>query len=107
MADADRVGAVPSEALEDSVEELYEDAPCGYLSTLPRGDIVKVNATFLRWTGYSREELVGRRRFQDLLTGGGRIYHETHYAPLLRMQGEVHEIALDIVCASEIGRAHV
>jgi serine/threonine-protein kinase RsbW len=91
---------VPGEVLEDSAEELYEHAPCGYLSTLPRGEIVKVNETFLRWTGYGREELVGRRRFQDLLTGGGRIYHETHYAPLLRMQDEVHEIALEVVCAS-------
>src|SRR3954469_22944066 len=91
---------VPGEVLEDSAEELYEHAPCGYLSTLPRGEIVKVNETFLRWTGYGREELVGRRRFRDLLTGGGRLYHETHYAPLLRMQGEVHEIALEIVCAS-------
>ena len=34
-------------------------------------------------------DLVGRRRFADLLTAGGRIYHETHYAPLLRMQGAV------------------
>ena len=60
---------------------------------------MRVNATFLRWTGYGREELVGVRRFQDLLTAGGRIYHETHYAPLLRMQGNVREIAVDIVCA--------
>ena len=30
---------------------------------------------------------------------GGRIYHETHYAPLLRMQGSVREIALDLVRA--------
>ena len=30
---------------------------------------------------------------------GGRIYHETHYAPLLRMQGSVREIAVDIVGA--------
>ena len=42
---------------------------------------------------------VGRRRFQDLLTAGGRIYHETHYAPLLRMQGAVREIAVEIVRA--------
>jgi serine/threonine-protein kinase RsbW len=96
VGDTDRMRDLP----EDSAEELYEDAPCGYLSTLPDGEIVKVNATFLRWTEFRREELVGRRRFQDLLTGGGRIYHETHYAPLLRMQGEVHEIALDVVCAS-------
>jgi sigma-B regulation protein RsbU (phosphoserine phosphatase) len=60
---------------------------------------VRVNATFLRWTGYAREELEGVKRFQDLLTAGGRIYHETHYAPLLRMQGHVRELAVDIVCA--------
>jgi serine/threonine-protein kinase RsbW len=86
---------------DDDPEELYDRAPCGYLSTLPDGTIVKVNGTFLAWTGYARTDLVGRRRLRDLLTPGGRIYHETHYAPLLRMQGEVHEIALDIVCADE------
>jgi sigma-B regulation protein RsbU (phosphoserine phosphatase) len=58
-----------------------------------------VNATFERWTGYSRADLVGAKRFQDLLTPGGRIYHETHYAPLLRMQGSVREIAVDIITA--------
>ena len=84
--------------LEASAEDLYENAPCGYLSTLPDGRIVKVNQTFLRWTGHDRDDLLGRR-FQDLLTAGGRIYHETHYAPLLRMQGAVREIALDVVCA--------
>ena len=85
--------------LEESAEDLYENAPCGYLSTTPDGTIVKVNMTLLRWTGYTREDLVGHRRFSELLTGGGRIYHETHYAPLLRMQGSVREIALEIVCA--------
>jgi PAS domain S-box-containing protein len=84
---------------EQSAEDLYENAPCGYLSATPGGDLVRVNETFLRWTGYSREQLVGVKRFQDLLTPGGRIYHETHYAPLLRMQGSVREIAVDIVCA--------
>jgi PAS domain S-box-containing protein len=84
---------------EETAEELYEHAPCGYLSAEPGGRIVRVNETFLRWTGYAREELVGVKRFQDLLTAGGRIYHETHYAPLLRMQGHVRELAVDIVCA--------
>jgi sigma-B regulation protein RsbU (phosphoserine phosphatase) len=83
--------------LDDDPVELYERAPCGYLSTTPEGSIVKVNATFSALTGYAREELVGRRRFVDLLTGGGRIYHETHYSPMLRMQGAAREIALDLV----------
>ena len=85
--------------LLDDAEQLYDRAPCGYLSTAPDGTITRVNATFLALTGYTRLELVGRRRFVDLLTGGGRIYHETHYAPMLRMQGSARQIALDLVRA--------
>ena len=85
--------------LEDSAEDLYENAPCGYFSTLPDGTIAKVNTTFLQWTGFSRADLVGHRRFQTLLAAGDRIFYETHYAPLLRMQQAVREIAVEIVCA--------
>jgi phosphoserine phosphatase RsbU/P len=85
--------------LDDDPEQLYERAPCGYLSTTADGTIIKVNQTFLAWTGYVREQLVGHRSFSDLLSPGGRIYHETHFAPLLRMQGSVREIALEIVQA--------
>lgn len=82
--------------LEDSAEELYEQAPCGYLSTLMDGTIAKINTTLLEWLGLSRRQVVGRMRFADLLTVGGKLYHETHFAPLLQMNGEVSGIALDI-----------
>nr|WTA65489.1 SpoIIE family protein phosphatase [Micromonospora sp. NBC_00855] len=82
--------------LEDDLEDLYENAPCGHLSTLLDGTIAKINGTLLTWLGYRREELVGRRRFSDLLTGGGRIYHETHFAPMLAMRGEIGGVALDL-----------
>ena len=85
---------------DESAEELFENAPCGYLSAAPDGMLIRVNETFLRWTGYRREDLVGVKRFQDLLSVGGRIYHETHYAPMLQMQGTVREIAVDIVGAN-------
>lgn len=100
MAEFDEsYGLAHRAAFHESAEELYEEAPCGYLSTDPDGRIVRVNRTLLRWTGYTEEQLVGQRRFVDLLTAGGRIYHETHYAPLLRMQGSVREIAFDLRCA--------
>jgi sigma-B regulation protein RsbU (phosphoserine phosphatase) len=83
--------------LGDDPEQLYERAPCGYLSTTPDGTIVKANATFLELTGYRLEELVGRRTFAELLTAGGRIYHETHYAPMLRLHGTVREVTFDVV----------
>jgi sigma-B regulation protein RsbU (phosphoserine phosphatase) len=82
--------------LEDSVEELYENAPCGYLSTLMDGTIAKINTTLLGWLGLETDAVVGRMRFTDLLTVGGKLYHETHFAPLLRMQGEINGIALEI-----------
>ncbi|MFD9438406.1 PP2C family protein-serine/threonine phosphatase [Streptomyces sp. NPDC060006] len=82
--------------LEDSAEDLYESAPCGYLSTLMDGTIAKINATLLDWLSLKREAVVGRVRFADLLTVGGKLYHETHFAPLLRMQGELRGIALEM-----------
>jgi PAS domain S-box-containing protein len=82
--------------LDESAEDLYEHAPCGYLSLLEDSTIAKVNATLLAWTGYERPDLVGRR-FRDLLSVGGRIYFETHVSPLLRMQESVREIAFEMV----------
>ena len=82
--------------LDDDPAQLYERAPCGYLSTTPDGTIIKANQTFLVLVGLTREELVGRRRFAELLTRGGQIYHETHYAPMLRMTGAAREIALEL-----------
>ena len=83
----------------ESVEELFEEAPCGFISTAADGTLLRVNRTFERWTGHDRDTLIGSRRLQDLLTPGARIYHETHYRPLLEMQGTVREIAVEIVCA--------
>ena len=85
--------------LEDSAEELFEEAPCGYISTRLDGIIIQVNRTFESWTGRRRGDLLGRVRFPDLLSPGGRIYYETHYSPLLQMQGSVREIAVEIARA--------
>ncbi len=83
----------------DDTDELYDNAPCGNVAMLPDGTIVRVNNTLLGWLGRTREELVGRRRFVDLLTVGGQVFHETHLAPLLRMRGEINGIALELRAA--------
>lgn len=82
--------------VEDDFEELYEDAPCGHLSTLPDGTIVRANRTLLRMTGHGLPELTGGMRVQNLLPVGDRIFYETHFAPLLAMQSAVREIAVDL-----------
>jgi sigma-B regulation protein RsbU (phosphoserine phosphatase) len=83
---------LPTEDLAD----LYENAPCGYVSLSPEARIVKVNRTLADWLGSSSDALVGRP-FHELLSYGGRIAFETHLAPLLRLQGFVNELALDLL----------
>ncbi|SHM21839.1 SpoIIE family protein phosphatase [Cryptosporangium aurantiacum] len=73
-----------------------DQAPCGFVITDPGGLIRQVNRHFLASTGYRADDLVGRVRFQDLLAPGHQIFYETHYSPLLLMQGSVREIAVDI-----------
>lgn len=82
----------------DDLEDLFENAPCGYLSTDKDGRILRANQTFAQWTGYASAALVGRR-FADLLPIVGKIFYETHCAPMLHMQGSFSEMALDIARA--------
>ena len=82
---------------EDSVEEIYEQASCGYLSTGPDGRIIKVNQTFLDSTGYARDEVLGRKRFEDFLTPAARIFFQSQSWPLLHLQGRIDEVAYQIV----------
>jgi sigma-B regulation protein RsbU (phosphoserine phosphatase) len=86
---------VQSEVVED-LEDLYEHAPCGYISLGSDGRIVKSNLTFSELIGFTREELLGKR-LRDLLSVAGSIFYETHFSPLLRMQGFFNEVALDLI----------
>ena len=79
-----------------SVKALYDRAPCGLLVTDDDGLVLRVNTTFCNWLGVEPSALVGKRRFQDLLTMGGRIFHQTQWAPLLHIQGSVGEVKLDV-----------
>ncbi len=82
---------------EDDLEDLHEEAPCGLLSTLPDGTIVHVNRTLLGWTGKTRAALLAGTRFSALLTMPGALLFENQCAPMLRLQGHVGEISLDLV----------
>lgn len=83
-----------------TTEGLYQEAPCGLLVTTRAGLILRANNTFCRWIGMAVDDLVGKRRLQDLLTMGGRIFHQTHWAPLMQMQGSIAEVKLDVLHAA-------
>lgn len=89
------VGVLILEPVEESAQELYEDAPCGYMSSLLDGTIVKVNRTFLRWTGLERDAVVGRS-IESVFSPASRLFFEVHATPQLLMDGEIHGIALEV-----------
>jgi len=82
---------------DETAEELFDNAPCGYISFLEDGRIIKMNQTLLNWLDYEIGEVENQIRIQDLLKIGGQIYFETHIFPLLKLQGFIKEINLDLV----------
>jgi sigma-B regulation protein RsbU (phosphoserine phosphatase) len=83
--------AVPVE-----VQAALDQAACGLLRLDTYGTVLRANATVCDWLGYARAELQGRK-MQDLMTMGGRIFHQTHLAPLLQIQGSLSEVKLELV----------
>lgn len=82
----------------ESFEELYHEAPIGYFTTHLDDVIARVNRTFLVWTGYAEEDVVGRQ-FVSLLHPDDRHFYQTRRVPVLRLDGEVREVALRVLRA--------
>ncbi|MBA3774495.1 MAG: HAMP domain-containing histidine kinase [Ramlibacter sp.] len=76
-------------------QELYDAVPCGLMLAASSGSLLKVNRTICKWLGHGEAALLGMR-LHDLLTVGSRIFYQTHLAPLLRMQGSVAEVKLEL-----------
>ena len=85
-------------------EQLYQQAPCGYLTCDDDGTITGVNDTFLRWTGHRRKDLLGTR-LQNLMPVGDRMLYSTHCIPQLRMAGAVAEVLVEVIGADGARRA--
>ncbi len=77
------------------MDELLNTAPCGFVEFADDGTIVLVNDTLASLLGYAPGDLPGRG-MNVLLTPGSRVFHQTHFFPLLKMQGRVDEIYLSL-----------
>ncbi|HTM99767.1 MAG TPA: PAS domain-containing sensor histidine kinase [Pedobacter sp.] len=84
------------DSLTDPVA-LYENAPCGYLSFMADGTIIKINQTLLNWLELERKNVYHKLSLKDLLSRGGSVYYEMFYFPLLKLQDSVQEISFDFV----------
>jgi PAS domain S-box-containing protein len=78
------------------IEDLYERAPCGYHSLDANGVFIRINDTALDWLGYAREELVGKKRFPDLLTADSVKTFEQNF-PRFKERGEVSDLQFEMI----------
>ena len=91
-----------TESYFENIEDIYQNSPCGFMSIYADGTIISVNDTLLNWLGFEREELIGDKKFQDLLTIGGKIYFQTHLSLLLQLEGVFQEISMEFMAKSLI-----
>ncbi len=76
--------------------ELLTNSYCGYVVTDEAGRILKINEVMLKWCGIDLASAKDGIQFADFLTVGSKLYYETHYLPLLQIQGYVREINLEL-----------
>lgn len=76
--------------------ERIDDAPCGYLEFADDGSIRHVNNTLAAWLRLPPRDLVGRP-LNSILTVANRIFLQTHFFPLLTLQGHAEEIFLTLL----------
>ncbi len=80
----------------DEIEDLYDNAPCGYHSLDREGVFVRINNTELQWMGYTRDEVIGKMKITDWYTPRSRKIFEKSFA-LFKERGAVHDLEVEVV----------
>ncbi len=77
------------------IEDLYNNAPCGYHSVDASGIVVRINDTQLNWLGYRRDEVVGKLAHPDLMTAESAARFHSEVFPLFLAQGWLKDVEFD------------
>jgi len=79
------------------IQDLYNNAPCGYHSLDKEGRFVQVNDTELTWLGYKREEMLGGMKFSDILTAESLATFQKNFPSFLE-RGWARDFEYDLIC---------
>ncbi len=82
--------------IESEASDLYHNAPCGYYTLDSKGYFTRINDTALRWLGYERDELLGKKRFVDLLSPDSRAVYAEHLAKF-RAEGVLKNVECELI----------
>lgn len=81
-----------------TLDELFEDAPCGYVVLDHHGAMARVNRTFAGWTGFAVGALEGRD-FAEILSRSGRDCFDREVRPMLEAGERVEDVAIELLTA--------
>lgn len=70
-------------------------APCGFLSTNDEGKITEVNETFLRWTDYTEQQLLGKH-IEFLLSPTNKLLFHSYFYPAIQLKNLVEEFFISM-----------
>ena len=70
-------------------------APCGFLSTNDEGKITEVNETFLRWTDYTEQQLLGKH-IEFLLSPTNKLLFHSYFYPAIQLKNLVEEFFISL-----------
>jgi sigma-B regulation protein RsbU (phosphoserine phosphatase) len=77
------------------MRHLYNDLPCIYFSSSADGFIVEANEALCHYLGYTNGELIGQK-LEQIFTLSTRIFQQTHFYPLLQLNGLAEEIYITL-----------
>lgn len=77
-----------SQQYAGEVQDLYENAPCGYHSLDRDGRIVKINRTEREWLGYRVDEVIDKRHYRDFVTPDTRAAFDDAFRGVLSVGQE-------------------
>ena len=80
----------------DEIQDLYNNAPCGYHSLDENGIFVRINDTELSWLGYPRDEIIGEKKFSDVITPDS-LEVFTREFPGFKERGTVKDLEFEMV----------
>lgn len=87
----------------ERMQDLYDNAPCGYYSLDARGRYLQINDTGLAWLGCTRDEVVGKLGPRDFFTPEGAALFEASF-PRFMSEGKIGPIEFDIVSRNGVVR---
>jgi sigma-B regulation protein RsbU (phosphoserine phosphatase) len=82
------------------MESYLDQAPCFYFTSTEDGTITEVNQMLCSYLGFSKSELL-KQKVDIIFTLATRIFYQTHFFPLVKIQGHVNEIFITLQSKSK------